>query len=281
MKNLKYYWILMRPVNLGIVALTQLVFILHGSGFRWDNIRFPDILWMVLAVMFTAAAGYVINDIFDIEEDQINVPELRIVARHISLRNSRFFYGILLLFSLITGFVCSYSMGFLCLAIDIMLFYYSSDLKGTTLWGNLLVSFITGAVVFTAARAVITIFDGYFAEYAFISFLISMPREIIKDVEDIEGDRQQEYETFPIRFGIRNAVWLSIGFLILVMSSVLYLMLRHGNLYYNLYCAILILLPGIFSCYQMFRASEKKDFSRISRFLKILMVTGICSVFLL
>jgi len=281
MKKLKYYWALLRPVNLGIIALTQFVFILHGSGYTWANIRFPEIIWMVLSVIFSAAAGYVINDIFDIEEDQINEPALRIVARHISLTKSRIFYFLLLTLSLFFGFLSSYSMGFLCLAIGIMLFYYSSDLKGTNLWGNLLVSFVTGAVVFTAARAVITLHNGYFAEYALLSFLISMPREITKDIEDIVGDKAQEYETFPIVMGVKKAVLLSQFFLGLVFLSILYLMVFHGNVGYNIFCTLAILLPIFILFWRMQKALEKKHFSQISLYLKLLMISGICSVFFL
>jgi len=281
MKKLKYYWALLRPVNLGIIALTQFVFILHGSGYTWANIRFPEIIWMVLSVIFSAAAGFVINDIFDIEEDQINEPALRIVARHISLTKSRIFYFLLLTLSLFFGFLSSYSMGFLCLAIGIMLFYYSSDLKGTNLWGNLLVSFVTGAVVFTAARAVITLHNGYFAEYALLSFLISMPREITKDIEDIVGDKAQEYETFPIVMGVKKAVLLSQFFLGLVFLSILYLMVFHGNVGYNIFCTLAILLPIFILFWRMQKALEKKHFSQISLYLKLLMISGICSVFFL
>jgi len=281
MKKLKYYWALLRPVNLGIIALTQFVFILHGSGYTWANIRFPEIIWMVLSVIFSAAAGYVINDIFDIEEDQINEPALRIVARHISLTKSRIFYFLLLTLSLFFGFLSSYSMGFLCLAIGIMLFYYSSDLKGTNLWGNLLVSFVTGAVVFTAARAVITLHNGYFAEYALLSFLISMPREITKDIEDIVGDKAQEYETFPIVMGVKKAVLLSQFFLGLVFLSILYLMVFHGNVGYNIFCTLAILIPIFILFWRMQKALEKKHFSQISLYLKLLMISGICSVFFL
>jgi len=281
MKKLKYYWALLRPVNLGIIALTQFVFILHGSGYTWANIRFPEIIWMVLSVIFSAAAGFVINDIFDIEEDQINEPALRIVARHISLTKSRIFYFLLLTLSLFFGFLSSYSMGFLCLAIGIMLFYYSSDLKGTNLWGNLLVSFVTGAVVFTAARAVITLHNGYFAEYALLSFLISMPREITKDIEDIVGDKAQEYETFPIVMGVKKAVLLSQFFLGLVFLSILYLMVFHGNVGYNIFCTLAILIPIFILFWRMQKALEKKHFSQISLYLKLLMISGICSVFFL
>lgn len=278
-KNWKYYWLLMRPMNLGIVALTQLIFILHGSEYSWDNIRFPEIVWMVMAVMLTAAAGYVINDIFDIEEDLVNVPELRIVAKHVSIKNSKVFYAALVVLSLICAFMSSYTLGFLCLAIGVMLYYYSSDLKGTTLWGNLLVSFITGAVVFTSSRAVYTIFDGYFAEYAFLAFLISMPREIVKDIEDIEGDKTQEYQTFPIVYGAKKAIYLSLVFMGLVFASVLYLMLRHGNMMYDIYSSVFVLLPLVILGIYMLSASAKKHYSRISMFLKILMVTGLCSIF--
>lgn len=280
-KNLRYYILLTRPINLAIILCTQVLFMMHSGGFKLSNILFPACIFVILATLLTAAAGNVINDIFDIEEDQINNPEKRIIARHISLRNGRVFYIALAAASLIAGWLAGWTMFALCMAIGIMLYFYSSDLKGSTLWGNLLVGFMAGATVFASGLGVYARFDGYFAEYALFAFFITVPREIIKDIEDIEGDRAQEYETFPIEFGVSKAVLLSAIYLLLIAGETLYLMVKDGNIWFNLYATLLILAPVVYISLKLKNASEKKDFTIIQRLLKLLMVTGMISVLLL
>ncbi|MBL7812769.1 MAG: geranylgeranylglycerol-phosphate geranylgeranyltransferase [Bacteroidetes bacterium] len=280
-KNLKYYLLLVRPANLGIIALTQLLFMLAATRFNFLYFRLPECITVIFAVVFTAAAGNVINDIFDIEEDQINKPEKRIIQKHISTKNGRIFYGILVLLAIIAGFYTGWGMGFLCMAISVMLYFYSSDLKGTNLQGNLLISFLTAAVVYTAARGVMTVADGYFAEFSILAFCITMAREIIKDCEDLEGDKAQEYETFPIVYGMRKAIWLAAAFLIVTDVLLIFLMARSGKIVFITYSTAAILLPAAYILFRMFSAAEKKDYHSISTWLKILMITGLCAVLFL
>jgi len=274
----KYYWLLMRPWNLGIIILTMSLFMLHAGKWNPANLRWPEALTVLVAVLFTAAGGYVINDIFDIEEDIINKPEKRIIAKHISLKKAHWFYGFLLLMSLITGFITGWSMGFLCIVMNLLLYFYSSDLKGTNLWGNMLVSFMNGVVIFTAAQGTLILGDGYFAEYALLAFLITMAREIVKDIEDIAGDKAQECETFPIVYGENKATWLSICILTLLNLLVIYLMAEIGKTIFTVYSIIFILLPVFYFYYLLINADTKGHYTRIQRLLKGLMITGILSV---
>jgi 4-hydroxybenzoate polyprenyltransferase len=274
----RYYWILLRPVNLGIIILTMTLFMFHASQWNIQNLRWPDALFVVLAVLFTAAAGYVINDILDIEEDIINKPEKRIIAKHISIRSGIIFYIILLLGSLAFGFLTGLSMGLVCVMISVLLYFYSSDLKGTTLWGNLLVSLMNGVVVFFSAQGVDEKFNGYFAEYAFLAFLITMVREVVKDIEDMEGDKTREYETFPILYGARKSVWLGMGILTMLNFHMVYLITESKNLYFGVFSGVFVLLPVFYFYHQLLTADEKADYTRIQRRLKWLMVSGILSV---
>lgn len=274
----RYYWILLRPLNLGIIILTMTLFMFHASQWNVHNLRWPDALFAVLAVLFTAAAGYVINDILDIEEDIINKPEKRIIAKHISIRSGIIFYIILLLGSLAFGFLTGLSMGLVCLMISVLLYFYSSDLKGTTLWGNLLVSLMNGVVVFFSAQGVDEKFNGYFAEYAFLAFLITMVREVVKDIEDMEGDKSRDYETFPIIYGARKSVWLGMGILTLLNFHMVYLITESKNLYFGVFSVVFVLLPVFYFYHQLLTADEKADYTRIQRRLKWLMVSGILSV---
>jgi len=274
----RYYWILLRPVNLGIIILTMGLFMMHASKWNVQNLRWPDALLVLLAILFTAAAGYVINDILDIEEDIINKPEKRIIAKHISINAGLVFYGLLLILSIVFGFLTGLSMGLGCVLISVLLYFYSSDLKGTTLWGSILVSLMNGVVVFFSAQGVDEKFNGYFAEYAFLAFLITLAREIVKDIEDIEGDKTREYETFPIEYGARKSVWLSMAILTLLNIHMVYIITESKNLYFGIFSAVFVLMPVFYFYYQLLTAEEKADYTRIQKRLKWLMVSGILSV---
>lgn len=274
----RYYWILLRPVNLGIIILTMGLFMLHASKWNVQNLRWPDALFVLLAVLFTAAAGYVINDILDIEEDIINKPEKRIIAKHITVKAGLVFYGLLLISSIAFGFLTGLSMGLICVLISVLLYFYSSDLKGTTLWGNILVSLMNGVVVFFSAQGVDEKFNGYFAEYAFLAFLITMAREVVKDIEDVEGDKTKEYETFPIVYGSQKSIWLCMGLLTLLNIHMVYLITESKNLYFLIFTSVFVLLPVFYFYYQLLTADKKADFTLIQKRLKWLMVSGILSV---
>lgn len=274
----RYYWLLMRPYNLGIIILTMALFMLHAAGWDFGQLRFPDALTVTLAVLAVAAGGYVINDIFDIEEDTINRPEKRIIAKHVSVRSGNIFYAVLLAVSLVFGFLTDWGMGFLVMAINILLYYYASDLKGSTLWGNLLVSFLNGVVVYCAARGVLLISDGYFSEYAMLAFLITLAREIVKDIEDMEGDKVRECETFPIVYGEKKANWLAIGVLSLLNVLLIYMMVETDSLWFRIFCIAAVIAPVFTFYYMLLTAWEKRDYSRIQRRLKWLMLSGILSV---
>ena len=276
----RYYWLLMRPVNLGIILLTMSLFMLHASHWEVNNLRWPEALMVLFAVVFTAAAGYVINDILDIEEDIINKPEKRIVSKHISIKSGLVFYGFLVLGSLVFGFMTGLVMGLICAAINVLLYFYSSDLKGSTLWGNLLISFMNAVVVFFSAKGVDEKYDGYFAEYAFLAFLITLAREVVKDIEDTEGDKTQEYETLPIVYGAKKAIWFTMAVLTVLNVHLIYLMTESAKPLFIGYTAALVVLPVFYFYFRLLTATEKSDFTRIQRMLKWLMISGILSVVL-
>jgi 4-hydroxybenzoate polyprenyltransferase len=279
--KLKYYILLTRPLNLGIILITQAAFMAHAADYKAENILLSQAILVALSTILTAAAGNVINDIFDIEEDQINNPEKRIIARHVSTKNGRIFYGVLAAASLIAGYFSGWTMFALCITIGIMLYFYSSDIKGETLWGNLLVAFMAGAVVFTADLGVFTRNEGYFAEYALMAFLITVPREIVKDIEDIIGDKSQGYRTFPIVFGTKRSTRLAVVFMTMLVAEIVYMIITDGNVWYAVYTAGLVVTPSVYIIVKLFRAEVKSDFKQLSGLLKLLMFTGLISVLFL
>ncbi len=275
---------LIRPINLILTALTQLLFILSASRinhsflhFDWSNIRFQESITTMLAFLFVAAGGYVINDVFDIETDNINRPEKQIIDKHISPKSAKIYYAVLTSLAIISGFLTGVGMGILSIALAILLYFYSSDLKGEMLQGNLLISMIAGMVVYVSSRGVFNVQNTYFAEYASMAFSITMARELIKDIEDIEGDKAQEYETYPILKGVRATKLLAAIFLIITLFIAVVLNFQTTALLFQIYISCFIIAPIIYFLYLVYNAKEKIQFKKISNWLKLTMFIGLFS----
>ncbi len=281
---MKYYWKLVRPINLLLTVLTQLLFILSASRinhsflhFDWSNIRFQESITTMLACVFVAAGGYVINDIFDIETDHINRPEKLILSKHISPKSAKIFYVILTSLGIISGFLTGIGMGILCLVLAILLYFYSSDLKGEMLQGNLLISLMAGMVVYVASRGVFNVQNTYFAEYASVAFLITMARELIKDIEDLEGDKAQEHETYPIMKGIPATKILAAIFMFFTLLIAVLLIFQSNAILFKIFITGLIIAPIFYYLYLLYKAKEKGQFRNISNWLKLTMFIGLFS----
>ena len=281
---MKYYWKLTRPINLILTVLTQVLFIISASRINhnalnidYSNIRTRESLFTILACILVAAGGYVINDIFDIETDRINKPEKLILSNHIGLKSARIFYIILTAIGIACGFIAGIGMGILCSVLTVLLYFYSSDLKGEMLQGNLLISMMAGMVVYVSSRGVYNVSNTYFAEYASIAFFITMVREIIKDIEDIEGDKAQDYKTFPVVKGIPKSKNLSIFFLVITFLMILLITLMTSSMTLMIYMGVFIIPALIYVGVLILEAKQKSDFRKISNWLKTTMFLGLFS----
>jgi 4-hydroxybenzoate polyprenyltransferase len=117
--------------------------------------------------------------------------------------------------------------------------------------------------------------------YAGFAFIISLIREVVKDMEDVEGDRKYGCKTMPIVWGFNAtkvfvAVWLIVlvGTLIIVQLYAL----RLGWWISVIYSLLLIVAPLIFIIKKLYDAKTSKDFHRISSLVKFVMFTGILSM---
>jgi 4-hydroxybenzoate polyprenyltransferase len=177
-------------------------------------------------------------------------------------------------------------------AIAVLLYFYSSDLKAMGLPGNSLIAFMSGSVIYIASRGIHEIHAAYFAEYAFLAFLLTMARELVKDAEDIEGDKEQGCETFPILYGTRKTNILSnviLALIVIFLVTAAYLLSIEP--FFNVKSAIeihrfvypaflvLALVPMILkSMWMIGKANNKRDYKKISKWLKLTMMVGLISV---
>ena len=281
---IRYYLNIIRPINLLLTALTQLLFYISASrinagfsGIELQNIRLPEAITSLLACLFIAAGGYVINDLFDIESDKINKPKRLIAGMHIPNKNLKIYYSILTTLGITFGFITGLGMGILCVAIALLLYFYSSDFKGEYLVGNLLVSLLAGMVVYIASRGVFLVEKAFFAEYAVIAFSITYARELVKDWEDQEGDASVGHQTFAITRGLKPTklftwVHLGIAVILLIMIGV-----HSKQIEFWLFSGLLVIPYCSWIGWKLLHSNTKEEFTIVSKHLKYLMFIGLLS----
>ncbi len=291
------YLAILRPNNILLTLFTQGVFMIAASrtsyfNIDWSNIIWPESLLIILTCCLTAAGGYIINDLFDVETDHINRPNKRILKRDISHKAAIVYYIILTTLGQICGYYAGLGIGLFASAIAVLLYFYSSDLKAMGLPGNSLIAFMSGSVIYIASRGIHEINSAYFAEYAFLAFLLTMARELVKDAEDVEGDKEQGCETFPILHGTRKTNILSnviLALIVIFLVTAAYLLSIEP--FFNvkstieiqsfIYPAFLLLalVPMILkSMWMIGKANNKRDYKKISKWLKLTMLIGLISV---
>lgn len=260
---------ILRPGNALMSAISIILVALIDK-----TISIPVVLAM-LAVFFETAAGNVINDYFDYKIDLINKPNRPIPSGRISLKNGRN-YGYFLFFM---GTVCGFFISYLTnnwipfaivLFADVVLYLYAYKLKSTPLLGNLTVGFMTGfGFVFggfsinNPTIIMTSIFLGFFA------LVMTTAREIIKDIEDIEGDKADGARTLPILIGAKKPAILAA--ILIVVDSALCPLLYYYHVFGILYLPVIAIAVVLFiySAIIILKSQEREVAAKASKNLKI------------
>ncbi len=220
---------LIRPLNLLIILLTQALFIAKGAG--WLNfgaanflsslnpnlLRWQDAFFLMLATAAAAAAGNVVNDIEGQAADAVNKPERRRVGTAISVRTAWIWYCILLVLSVGAAWMLDFAFFLFTVLVNLLLFFYSSDLKGMPPAGNLLVAMLTASVVFVARKGIEDASALPFSEFTVIAFLLNLAREWVKDVDDREGDERAGIRTIAVIYGSARTLRL-VGWILFLTA---------------------------------------------------------------
>lgn len=278
------YLRLFRPANLFILVLTQTTVYLTLPEAGCFQFAIDDRFGMLmLSTICLAAAGYVINDYFDAKIDLINKPDRTVLDTRVSRRYAIAWHIILNLMAIFVGFVLSPALGIFNTAIAGALLLYSSTLKKFFLVGNLAVAALLGLVVF-----VVWLFDrGLNLQlvlfYTFFAGLVGLLREIVKDVEDMEGDAKFGGKTIPLRLGIHGAKQVINGFTIVFLGFLGFFIVAafyHINTLIGIYLILAVAAPSLHFLRQLQPADTKAAFHTLSQELKLIMVLGLLSLFL-
>jgi len=274
---------LIRLPNLLLIALCQVLvqtcLLQPGKPVRVILVQ-ESFYLLLLSTFCVAAAGYIINDYYDIKIDAINKPGRLVIGKTINRRQAILAHLLLTGIGVIVGAVLNWRVGLINLGAALLLWGYSARFKKKLLIGNILIAILSGVMLLVVAVNVGSDNKAVWA-YALFSFVISLIREIIKDMEDIKGDASFNCQTLPIVVGIPRAKWvlyaLLIIFFVTILAAIAY---RREDPFFGFYMLFFILMPGAFLVNALFKADRRRDFSRLSRWCKGLMFMGILSMLL-
>jgi 4-hydroxybenzoate polyprenyltransferase len=289
---------LVRWPNLFFIALTQVLFYYCIYLPLYEQPQTDRLLLLLLASVLIAAAGYIINDYFDLNIDQVNKPQKNVVDSVIH-RRWAIVWHMLLSFAgiVLTALAVGLHYWYIILANILcvgLLWFYSTSFKRQLLIGNVVISLLTAWTILVFFFALSNPSDAFntsnelsvkFFRLAFLysgfAFIISLVREAIKDMEDMEGDARYGCKTLPIVTGIRTTkiytgTWIAV--LIATLTVLQAYVLQFGWWPSVLYTTLLVILPLLVLSRKLKQASSTKDFGRLSSMTKWIMLAGILSM---
>ncbi len=252
------------------------VFLCNPTG-DWQHVVIDSHLFLLsLSTVLIAAAGYIINDYYDIKIDLVNHPDKVIVGIDVSRRIAIVLHSIFNVAGIAIGAYISLYFGAINVIAAFFLWWYSNFLKRLPFIGNLMIGFLSGLAIVLIAflypestREIII--------YGFFAGFFSLIREIIKDLEDLTGDEKFGCKTLPVVWGVRKSKLFIYVLLFLFSVSVYYLTsVNFSGIWVELNL-ILLLLNSIF-IYRLILADKKKDFGWLSSYCKVILLLGILSM---
>jgi 4-hydroxybenzoate polyprenyltransferase len=268
-----------RPVNLVIVAFAQLMtayFLVETSRKGLPVLQDINLYFIILSTVIIAAAGYMINDYYDVKIDYVNKPDEVIIGKGMKRRVVLFFHSFLNFSGIAIGWLASPRIAVINFFAVILLWWYSNSLKRLPFIGNFTVASLTGVSIWII---------GYYYQksellvltYAIFAFFLNLIREIIKDIEDRQGDRKHGCRTLPIVIGFRNTKRVIFLIAICFVCAIMVVTFKINNLHLFIYFGGLSILFFVFM-YKIYVADRKAHFSQLSILSKLLMLTGIISM---
>lgn len=299
---------LIRPINILIIGATM-----YSIGWYFDMInteldlkiiRSFDFFLLVFSTMIIAAGGNIINDYFDVRADRINRPDRLVISKHLKRRWAILLHWMMNLLAFAIAVYLSYNNQtfwyvFVHLLSINLLWFYSMQLKRTLVVGNIVIALLTGLVpvlvgiyydqqmggeIMGAAFPFSLVNDTHYYIYfgvgiGIFAFLLNWMREIVKDIEDIDGDKVIKARTIPIVLGVRKSKQVVYVFLILtVLLSFILLWSYQEGFIVNLFSFSPLLISALIvsvAFIMLVRSKTKKDYGLVNTLIKLTMVIGL------
>jgi len=311
MSRLVYFLKLIRLQNLSIIILMQVAikFFLINSYLNYPSLSNYDFSLYLFSLITIVAAGYIINDIYDVEIDRINKPAKRIIEKIIKKKTALRIYYILNILGLTIGFYIAYQvnkvwLGFMFMFFAYNLFKYSKEYKTKFAIGNIQIAFLIALSIINLALFDLNLFginteDGTLGIlyiiliYSAFAFIITLIREIIKDIEDIKGDKELGANTLAINYGGTITKKITFMLTLIPITGVAYFQYFQYNTLTNpsnielsywgvnkigvIYTLLLQILM-VTLLIKKSRANTITDFHLASTLCKIIMIIGILAI---
>lgn len=298
MKLVSAFFTLIRWPNLIFIALTQALFYFCIYLPLYHQQATAKLILLIIASVFIAAGGYIINDYFDRNIDQINKPNKNVVDTILHRRWAIVWHLLLSVTGiLLTAFAAGRHYWYLAVAnlfCVVLLWFYSTAFKRQLLIGNVIISVLTAWTILILFFAFshpgnafnstdmqsVKFFRAAFL-YSGFAFIISLVREAVKDMQDLEGDARYGCRTLPIVAGIKStklytAIWLAV--LIAILAILQVYVLQFGWWPAVLYSVVLVIIPLVNTLQKLRKAASSSDFAQLSRTTKWIMLSGILSM---
>lgn len=302
---------LIRWQNLLIIFLTQLLawacVILPAAGDADTPLLLhtENFMMLSLSTVLIAAAGYIINDYFDIKIDMINRPHKMVLEKRIPLKAAIILHSVFNICGLFLAFMLArqgnhYGWMLLQLACTLLLWFYSTHFKRQFMTGNVVVAALTGLTILTLIvyepllhtyvlrKPFISTSEGIMPNpvwvlgiYTFFAFMLTWMREIVKDMEDFKGDAEQGCVTMPIKWGLQKSVWFTqaLGIIALIpLANAGIKLLFEDWWVLGCYTLLALVLPVVLWLVALPKTATQQHYSTASRRLKFIMVAGIVSL---
>jgi 4-hydroxybenzoate polyprenyltransferase len=303
---------LVRVPNLAIIILTQFLlrygiqrtFLFNGDKTMMSGL--PDFLFLVGITVLVAMGGYVINDYFDVQIDAVNRPEKNEVGKRFSASVILNIYLIVTGVAVLSGFYLAFRLksltfGLIFPFIAGLLWFYSERYKKMVIRGNIIVAVLSAFVILIVwyfeflhlrldpvkfSQIILNMKDAnfFFVFYALFAFLCSLFREVIKDMEDLDGDRAYGCTTIPIMIGVKRTKWIVAALVVMTVVLLGFGQATFSSRGYSLvfwYFLAVVQIPLAYLLFRIFAAKEKDDYRFLSLLCKIIMVAGLLSIQLL
>lgn len=297
------YLRLVRYKNLLIIIATMLV-IRYAliATYMPLQLSLTGFFLLVLATVCIAAAGYIINDYFDVNADMMNRPDSVIIGKTIPRRNAMILHWALNIIGCVAGGLVSFGVGrpnytFIFLFIAGILWFYSTTFSKEPILGNIVVAFMVASVPFIevfyetipllampidAIRNMNVNLEEilvWSVGYTVFAFLLTFQRELVKDIEDVEGDRTYGRNTLPIAFGYSVARYVTIGVSFVVILCLIYSEICKLHDFYSLlFINIGLIVPLLMALVIFIKAQSVKEYHTVSLILKLVMLMGLVYV---
>lgn len=308
---LKAFFRLVRWQNLLFIALTQLLFyycFIYSRNAALNNghksfFGPSSFLLLVIASVMIAAAGYIINDYFDLNIDKINKPDGIVVDKVIRRRWAIVWHLLFTTTGIAISFYIGYMinnwlLGILNLLSAVLLWFYSTTFKRKLLIGNVIISLLTAWVVLVlyfcelrfyyvfndesqVYKTFITMLFKVAVLYGSFAFIISLIREVVKDMEDIRGDEKFGCRTMPIVWGIPASKIFIATWLVVLIAALIIVQVYAIQIHWwwsAVYCVIFVIYPLWRILKNLQKAVVAKDYHKLSTAIKLVMLSGILSM---